>query len=231
MNRKPLAILAVVAITACGALTADAASLYDYGYQLRIDGTGPWGYNAPLISIENTGNTAIASLDITIGGDDYHFDRYTAVTTTGSFGWDVVSIGANDGDLRAKHLLVDFTGFSFGDTWTAAVDIDHDIVKDNGRHGTIEDARVVMFNNGGTSSLVTVTFIDGFILSGHLPNDFLTQMAGLSADGVVTDWGVNGDLYRFGQGIFATSIVPTPTAALAGVALLTAAGVRRRRRR
>lgn len=152
-----------------------AASVYKYGYELSLDGGGSHHFNAPNLTFKNTGNTRITGLSLTIGDTTRNFDAFfvgpSILDPADDLSFDLLTIDAQDHGLRSNVFDVGFTGFDEGDAWSGLLDIDKDVFK-AGRLGTIEDARTVLFGNAGANAALTITFEDGFTLTGELPDDF-----------------------------------------------------------
>jgi hypothetical protein len=226
--RYPVAL--ALGFTLCLASHAEASPYY--GYEMKLDGSGPWQYNAPLISLTNIGVAHISRFELTIGDLDYNFDLVYGSNSPG-FSHTLITPDTINGGVRSDVLIIDFAGFAQGLTWSGYVDIDANNAR-NGT-GTIEDAREVLWNNdAGTPAVITVTFADGFQLAGVLPDDFRQQAMNLQRVGqsdIETRYAVDGDLYQFAQTTpdSRVRIIPTPTAGLLGLALLALTTTRRQR--
>lgn len=243
MSRTTLMICAAAAGVALakGAALAPtvAASLYQYGYEMTLDGSGEaHGYNAPRITLKNTGNTRISGLSLTIGDVSRNFDAFVEPTVSEGLGFSLLTIDDVNHGLRSDVLGVAFTGFDLDATWSGLLDIDHDVYP-LGWPGTIEDARQVLWLNGVNAEL-TVTFEDGFSLLGTLPDDFtanvLESLALTSTKQTRTRFANVGDQWVFGQDVRVEEqqdpedppMIPAPTAILAGLSMAAAALLKRR---
>lgn len=264
MKSHSIAAVLATATAAFAGASAHAASSFQYGYELTIDGSGQYGYNAARFGIKNTGNTAISGINITIGDTRFNFDRVADVQANGGFGHTLHGIDEVDHGLRSDFFGVEFDNFGTDMSWSAFVDIDKDPNLSKKSKTPREDARRVMWANPNTDNAqIQVVFSDGHTLVGSLPDNFQQQMFGLLAmshGGPETHYDVNGHLWSYAQSILApiteqtgsdlpgdtgkpgntngqnnqqipgpTPVVPTPAAAMTGLALLGGLLVRRNR--
>lgn len=202
MRYRPLLRLAAVGIAALGLATASRAQVV--GYTLVIGGNT----NAPTLTLTNdaAGGITLTSIVLTIGDTTRNFDAILN-ENVGATGIAFTRIAPSDGDggLRSDFLEYTFTGFDSSETFQFDADVDID------NSNTIEDYRVVLFNNGAAANAVlTVNFGNGNTLTQTVAD----QTPGLSA-------------YTFSQ----SAVAPEPgTLALLGLGALPIASMVIRRR-
>jgi hypothetical protein len=121
--------------------------------------------------VRNTVNICahlLTGFDITIGDITRNFDSTTSESTFGALVANLNTPDRLDDAVRTDNVNYSFTGFTPGEFFQFAADID----SDTGNTG--EDFRNVLFDLNGSdssdNSLVTVTFDDGNVLSGNLPD-------------------------------------------------------------
>ncbi len=142
------------------------------GYQLEL--IADFGrldpFNYPIFQLTNTSALAtIESFDLTIGDTAFNFDN--ARVNAQSSGTKVTLISPDrdgGGGVRSDILSFALGGFTPGSFVEGNTDIDRD------NFNSDEDFRQVLFDLNGTDSsdnaVVTVTFDDGTVLSGQLPD-------------------------------------------------------------
>jgi hypothetical protein len=166
-------VFALTGVVAVGVGIGGSAKAASLGYTLEISPNPSSSFNIPFFKLSNDSNVAsITEFDITIGDTTRNFD---AVFSESSFGALVSNLNAPDridDGLRPDNTNYTFTGFTPGEFFRFAVDLDQDNPPDG--IGTFEDFRNVLFDLNGSdssdNSLITVRFDDGSILSDNLPD-------------------------------------------------------------
>lgn len=151
MRRSPVI---AVALACCATTTAHA------GFKLTIAETDDFGFNAPVLTLENISATGVLqTFSLSIGDAAYHFDRITdpddaddplagATITQGDFA---------DGGARVETLELQFPEgeLAAGSAISWLVDIDLD------GGDSSEDFRTVLFNNGSAVANAVATAVYG----------------------------------------------------------------------
>ena len=154
----------------CGGFTlaGTTAQAQVVGYTLVLTGNAQFGFNASDFVLTNDSTSAtITGLTVTMGDMDFNFD-YAAETTytSGSGGFNLTTPDAIDDGLRDTKIVYTFTSFDPNETLRFSGDIDR-----NGAGNTVEDARLILFNNGSApNSTFTVNFSDGNELTLTFPD-------------------------------------------------------------
>ena len=230
MTRYFTTTAALAAFLTTGAV-ASAESLtcsYEYLLEASPTPTNPAdAYNAPLMTFRNTGNVAITRFGMTIGDTDFNFDAIVNVTADGIETASIVAPDDINNGVRTDRFELAAEGFDGGEQWSADVDVDED---DPTGVGTIVDVRNILFNNGEADDAeVFVEFANGKVLSVALDN--LSDNAAGDFDDA--DVSYDGSTLRVSQAATQEipgppTVIPTPAAAGAGLALLGLVGLRRR---
>jgi hypothetical protein len=129
-------------------------------------------FNQPWMKITNNSTSeSIAGFELTIGDESYNFDAVAAISNK-SLGINEILIEPDfnfEGGHRSDQVTYQFSGFEPG-KFFQAVDIDFDL--DN--TDSSEDYRQILFDLNGSDSSdnseIKVTFSDGRILEGKLPD-------------------------------------------------------------
>ncbi len=138
------------------------------GYTLVLSGNAQFGFNATNFTLTNDSTSAsITGLTLTMGDTNYNFD-YAAETafTAGSGSFNLITPDTVDDGLRDNKIVYTFGGFAPTEALRFSGDIDR-----NGAGNTVEDARLILFNNGtAPNSTFKVSFSDGKDLTLTFPD-------------------------------------------------------------
>ncbi len=169
---KKIALATVGAVSALTLSAIDGAQAATLGYTLELSPNPNSPFNIPFFKLSNDSISAsITEFDITVGDTTRNFDAIFSESSFGALVSNLNTPDRQDGGLRPDNINYTFTGFTPGEFFRFAADIDQD---NPPGIGTNEDFRNVLFDVNGSdssdNSFLTVTFDDGNVLSSNLPD-------------------------------------------------------------